>query len=485
MANLYDATQQGWNLNPVGPDGTPTTSQLGRWISYAPTAAPYARDPNSEGYYGAPDTFVQQVINAFAINHAQVDDQTARYFADQLWRSDPRVQAYYQLNPTDTANAGMIGGYLFSPKSTLPSLAYQAMQQLDPSNLTTSQADFVNAGGNPTATTAGILQQAGALGTGSNEIMSIIADEAQKAAQRRGLNDQQTKELVATAIATADAESGLNPNAVGDQGHSVGLFQLHDQGMGYGMGNSRYDPRTNAAKALDSMAATFAANPGLSPGQLAAMSQRPADPAGYAGIVNNIFGKIMGGQLPSVGQPSKTFGPEYTQAENIYAKYFGKTADPGVIESIMGAGNDVQQMEDYVRSLGSHIPGLTIGQYTDQRGLMDSAAKQLLGHQVTDNMVAEAWNQNLTSPDQLKLWLNNLRGPVDAKTYNAIVTASRPILSGVWNETGFDPRWANQIAGDNGGVTNTQAAAAADNAPVAALQAADQVSAGGSGSFAD
>lgn len=42
------------------------------------------------------------------------------------------------------------------------------------------------------------------------------------------------------------AESGGNPNAVGDNGHSVGLFQLHDQGMGYGMGDDRYDPAKNA-----------------------------------------------------------------------------------------------------------------------------------------------------------------------------------------------------------------------------------------------
>lgn len=42
------------------------------------------------------------------------------------------------------------------------------------------------------------------------------------------------------------AESGGNPNAVGDNGHSVGLFQLHDQGMGHGMGDDRYDPEKNA-----------------------------------------------------------------------------------------------------------------------------------------------------------------------------------------------------------------------------------------------
>jgi len=42
------------------------------------------------------------------------------------------------------------------------------------------------------------------------------------------------------------AESGGRPDAVGDNGHSVGLFQLHDQGYGVGMGDSRFDPQANA-----------------------------------------------------------------------------------------------------------------------------------------------------------------------------------------------------------------------------------------------
>lgn len=48
-------------------------------------------------------------------------------------------------------------------------------------------------------------------------------------------------------------ESGWNANAVGDGGHSIGLTQLHDAGLGAGLGLKRYDPYVNlsvAAKAL-------------------------------------------------------------------------------------------------------------------------------------------------------------------------------------------------------------------------------------------
>ncbi len=54
----------------------------------------------------------------------------------------------------------------------------------------------------------------------------------------------QISETFITAVMLA--ESGGNPNAVGDNGHSVGLFQLHDQGMGHGLGDKRYDPEINA-----------------------------------------------------------------------------------------------------------------------------------------------------------------------------------------------------------------------------------------------
>ncbi|MCC7363833.1 MAG: lytic transglycosylase domain-containing protein [Dehalococcoidia bacterium] len=49
-------------------------------------------------------------------------------------------------------------------------------------------------------------------------------------------------------------ESGGNPDAIGDSGHSVGLFQLHDQGYGHGMGDARFDPEVNADRAARGLA---------------------------------------------------------------------------------------------------------------------------------------------------------------------------------------------------------------------------------------
>src|SRR4029450_13161498 len=78
------------------------------------------------------------------------------------------------------------------------------------------------------------------------------------------------------ALAIVEQESGGDPRAVGDHGHSVGLFQLHDQGMGAGLSVAdRQNPGLNAAVALDALRDTLRANPTLDPGTLAARSQRP------------------------------------------------------------------------------------------------------------------------------------------------------------------------------------------------------------------
>lgn len=55
------------------------------------------------------------------------------------------------------------------------------------------------------------------------------------------------------AVANAYAESRLDPSAIGDNGHSVGLFQLNDLAgaAGYGMSvEARQDPAINVARII-------------------------------------------------------------------------------------------------------------------------------------------------------------------------------------------------------------------------------------------
>lgn len=89
------------------------------------------------------------------------------------------------------------------------------------------------------ALTAYDLPTATPLSEGQKEMVRIIFEEFRAAGFHRG--------VAVAAVANAYAESGFNPNAVGDSGKSVGLFQLHEAGVGSGMSvEARRDPHTNA-----------------------------------------------------------------------------------------------------------------------------------------------------------------------------------------------------------------------------------------------
>lgn len=60
--------------------------------------------------------------------------------------------------------------------------------------------------------------------------------------------------LARAATVNAIAESNLDPNAVGDHGKSVGVFQLHENGMGKNMSISdRKDVSISATKVANAM----------------------------------------------------------------------------------------------------------------------------------------------------------------------------------------------------------------------------------------
>lgn len=93
------------------------------------------------------------------------------------------------------------------------------------------------------------------------------------------------------ALAIARQESGLNPRAVGDQGTSYGLFQLHRGGeLGGHTAAWAFNPWNNARTALSQVAAVQRLHPGWSPGAIAAGAQRPANPGAYAASINAALG---------------------------------------------------------------------------------------------------------------------------------------------------------------------------------------------------
>jgi Transglycosylase SLT domain len=114
------------------------------------------------------------------------------------------------------------------------------------------------------------------------------------------------------ALAIVQQESGGDPNAIGDNGHSVGLFQLNDQGEGAGMTVAqRQDPYQNALIALRVVANVMQQHPDWSPGQIAAAAQRPANPSAYAQSVDAIYNGNGGGTVTaSTTTPTGSASPQ-------------------------------------------------------------------------------------------------------------------------------------------------------------------------------
>lgn len=126
------------------------------------------------------------------------------------------------------------------------------------------------------------------------------------------------------ALAMAQQESGLNPSAVGDQGTSFGLFQLHQGGELTSAGldpQAAMDPYTNARVALAQVAQVARQHPDWSPGQIAAAAQRPADQTSYASSVNTLFDSVETGQgtlgWANQALSSTTFGGLGTPANQL------------------------------------------------------------------------------------------------------------------------------------------------------------------------
>lgn len=114
---------------------------------------------------------------------------------------------------------------------------------------------------------------------GASENAKVVA----QVARERGVDP-------AVAVAMMLVESGGRATAVGDGGTSFGLFQLHEGGILTAAGLTKeqaFDPRTNANVALKSYRHEWSkGHERRTPGEIAAASQRPADPVGYAAKVN-------------------------------------------------------------------------------------------------------------------------------------------------------------------------------------------------------
>jgi len=74
-----------------------------------------------------------------------------------------------------------------------------------------------------------------------------FACEVEQVFRNEGFNSK----LITAALSNSYAESEFNPAAVGDKGKSIGIFQLHENGLGKHMSNDeRHDVKTSARRVI-------------------------------------------------------------------------------------------------------------------------------------------------------------------------------------------------------------------------------------------
>lgn len=214
---------------------------------------------------------------------------------------------------------------------------------------------------------------------------------------------------IPTAVAIAMAESGGNPQALGDVslGGSKGLWQIY----------------TKAHPDLNSKYNLF-------------------DPVQNAMAAFQVW-KNAGG----------SFSPWTTFNTGAYLKYMGKNptvqtgAYSGGVGGTAGASGpllDNNQIEDRIRNMPSRLAGMNMGQYFDLRSLADTTSQSLLGHGATDGIVQELWNSKDIDPQSVKDWYGyHSPNQIDKVAYNNIVIANQDWLANIYNEPGFDPRYAS------------------------------------------
>lgn len=184
------------------------------------------------------------------------------------------------------------------------------------------------------------------------------------------------------ALATAYQESGFNPTAVGDNGSSFGIYQLHRGGeLGTLTQAQANDPTRNAQVSLSVVRQVANKSPGASPGTIAAAAQRPANRAGYAASVDSLYSELGGTYLPGLpitpnlpGLPAApaaaagAAGPGAVDDEGLLLSWHIPTTDSSItlqratVRKIIGgavmAGGALTGLAGAFLLVGGRAPGL-------------------------------------------------------------------------------------------------------------------------------
>jgi Peptidase family M23 len=167
----------------------------------------------------------------------------------------------------------------------------------------------------------------------------------------------------------------------------------------------------------------------------------------FAGTTFNNLKMPDGSPIPSAlagtGMPSvnKILDTEYPSIKNDWTTYFGSPPSPEDVENVLQHGTSPDQWKDFIRAMPSHIPGLPMGDAYDLRNVATSISQKMYGHDTTDGIVAELFNQKLTAPSDVQYFYDMMPGKdFGPGVYAAAASANTQITSSIFLDSGADPR---------------------------------------------
>jgi murein DD-endopeptidase MepM/ murein hydrolase activator NlpD len=224
-----------------------------------------------------------------------------------------------------------------------------------------------------------------------------------------------------------------------------------DNGWKMGFGHVASGAATNGARVNPGdLIAISGANVGDSKGSVTLVTWQ--DPQGKYVNPHDALDPIFAGTtFSTLGAPGAAgtgyptvnakLDAEYPSIGADWKTYFGSPPSPEDVFNVISHGTSPIQWQDYIRSMPSHIAGLNQGQALDTRQAADAVSMKDLGHPATDGIVKELHDAGTTSAQDIQDWYGwNSPDQIDKATYQKIVKAVKPITSGIFNDTGADPR---------------------------------------------